>query len=288
MAEISTLVKDINRYLEEGGSAPSEAYDELGKAIAQSLRSSLEPRPPGRELRMSNLGTPCERKLWYGIREPEDAEVLPGSARLKFAFGHILEELVLWLAERAGHDVQGRQTESNINGVLGHRDAVIDGHLVDVKSASTYGFKKFEANGLAADDPFGYLTQLGGYLHASKTDELVRDKTTASFLVIDKTLGKMCLDTYKFPEYNYGRLVESKRSMLAQPNPPPRGFADVPDGKSGNRKLSVGCSYCEYKGKCWPKLRTFLYASGPVFLTSVSKLPLVPEVKLKEADVEIV
>lgn len=278
MAEIKTLVQDIYGYIEEGAEAPPEAIEELGQRIAESVRSSLKPRPAGTELRMSNLGTPCGRKLWYSVNEPEDAEPLRGPAKIKFLFGHILEDLVLWLAERSGHNVEGRQDECNVNGVLGHRDAVIDGHLVDVKSASTYSYKKFEANDLVGNDAFGYLTQLGGYLHAAKDDPKVRVKNTASFVVIDKTLGNICLDTYKFPEYNYYKLVEEKRAMLAQPRPPDRAYNDVPDGKSGNRKLPVSCSYCPFKRKCWPGLRTFIYSTGPAYLTTVSRLPNVPEV----------
>jgi hypothetical protein len=130
------------------------------------------------------------------------------------------------------------------------------------------------------NDGFGYLTQLGGYLHAAKDDPIVKDRGVASFLVIDKTLGNMCLDTYKFPEYNYNKMVADKREILAFPAPPKRTFSDVPDGKSGNRKLGVACSYCPFKAKCWPGMRTFLYSTGPAFLTVVSRLPNVQEVNI--------
>lgn len=278
MKQIETLVPDIYELIERGVDPAPAALEELGSRLAQSIASSLKPRDGGSELRMSNLGTPCERKLWYSLNQPEDAEALRGPARIKFLFGHILEDLVLWLAEQAGHKVEGRQDECEIGGVKGHRDAVIDGELVDVKSASTYSYKKFDANDLVGNDGFGYLTQLGGYLAASRGDPLVKKRDRASFLVVDKTLGNICLDTYKFPEYNYYKMVEEKREMLAKPNPPPRGYDSVPEGKSGNRKLGVGCSYCSFKGKCWPGLRTFIYASGPMFLVQVAKAPNVPEV----------
>lgn len=150
---------------------------------------------------------------------------------------------------------------------------------MDVKSASTYAFKKFESNNLPGNDSFGYLPQLGGYIEASKDDPKVTDKENGSFLVIDKTLGKIVLDTYNFPEYNYYKMVEDKKKMLRLPIPPKRGFTDVPDGKSGNRKLGVACSYCPFKFTCWNGLRVFRYSSGPVFLTQVSRLPNVEEIK---------
>ena len=47
---------------------------------------------------------------------------------------------------------------------------------------------------------------------------------------------------------------------------------------SPNTKLSMQCSYCEYKKMCWPKLRTFIYSYGPEYLVDVRKEPKVPEI----------
>ena len=55
-------------------------------------------------------------------------------------------------------------------------------------------------------------------------------------------------------------------------------YEDVPDGKSGNRKLAIGCSYCQFRDKCYPNLRTFAYSNGPKYLTKVVKEPFVAEV----------
>ena len=46
-----------------------------------------------------------------------------------------------------------------VNGVDGHIDCVIDGELVDIKSALlTYGLKKFKDGSVAkGQDPFGYI-----------------------------------------------------------------------------------------------------------------------------------
>ena len=54
----------------------------------------------------------------------------------------------------------------------------------------------------------------------------------------------------------------------------------IPQSKtSPNMKLSMQCSYCDFKKKCWTNLRTFVYKTGPVFLTHVEYEPNVPEVK---------
>ena len=237
-------------------------------------RKKFEP-----SLRFSNLGESCGRKLWYSLNTPSDAARLPPSAKMKFLFGDILEHLLLYLSVEAGHTVEGMQSELYIDGIRGRRDAVIDGMLVDVKSASSYSYQKFK-NGLKKEeDDFGYLVQLGAYLHASQDDPLVTIKDKAAFLVIDKQLGHICLDVHNRSNLDYETLVKTKKELVSQKETPQRAFTDEPDGKSGNMKLPMKCSYCDFKEKCWPNLRTFVYSNGPRFLTRVERLPDVPEAK---------
>ena len=80
----------------------------------------------------------------------------------------MIEELVLSLAKASGHKVEGEQSKLNVHGVKGHRDAVIDGMTVDVKSCSSYAYKKFKEGKLKDDDPFGYISQLSSYVYAGK------------------------------------------------------------------------------------------------------------------------
>lgn len=283
MADIETLVQDIYD-LVEGGVIPknleAEALDKLGASIARSIKDALstDNRNHGGTLRMSNIGQPCNRKLWYEVNQPEDKEPLTAPMRLKFLFGHILEDLLLYLAELSGHNVEGRQEELEIEGVLGHRDAIIDGVPIDAKSTSTYSFAKFKEHKLGEDDPFGYITQIQSYAGASRDDPRVTDKSRCGFLAIDKTLGNICLDLYPVQSFPIEKLYQYKKDVISRDEPPSRGFDPVPEGKSGNMKLPMNCSYCDFKKTCHPKLRTFLYARGPVFLTTVRKEPDVPEV----------
>lgn len=274
---IDTLVEDI--YATFSGDPFSEdALEAFGRTLGNTLGSRITSQRATPTLRGSNLGSKCDRKLYYSINQPGDAEHLPPSARFKFLYGDLLEELLLFLAAQAGHRVEAQQAEVNVNGVLGHIDAIIDGRLVDVKSASTYGFKKFESNGLGSDDPFGYLDQIGAYHYALRDDPRITDRGVVSFLAVDKTLGHIVLDSYVAPEKDYDALVDQKRAMLAQKEPPSRAYAPVPDGKSGNLKLGVSCSYCDFKRTCYPELRTFIYSSGPTFLVETVREPKVAEI----------
>lgn len=276
--DISTLVDDIYSLFQPGnGWTPKkENIEEFGQRLAQHIANRASEDKGTPSLRLSNLGQP-DRKLWFSINKHEESEPLPPEARIKFLYGDVLEELLLFLAKEAGHDVRGTQDTVEVNGVIGHRDAVIDGHLVDCKSASSYSFKKFESHGLGekGSDPFGYLDQLGGYLWASPDV----DQSAASFLVIDKTLGKITLDTYPKNDTDYDKLVEQKRAVLDLKQPPQEKCYDsVPDNKSGNEKLDVACSYCPFKWSCWSDLRCFIYSTGPVYLTKVVREPKVTEV----------
>lgn len=277
---IDTLVQDIEQVLLNGQEGLSdELCEKYGQKFSELLKSRLGPRTV-REgtLRMSNIGKPCERQLYYSVNSPQEEEPLPPSAHMKFLFGDAIELLLLFLCEASGHEVEGTQDTQEIEGIKGHRDAVIDGTVVDVKSASSYSFKKFSEGSLAENDSFGYIDQLQSYLYAGQTDDKVTDKDRGAFLVVDKTLGHICLDIHERKKLPYDQIYQHKKAMVASSKAPPRGFEPVPDGKSGNLKLGINCSYCDFKSKCYPDLRTFLYSSGPVFLTKVERTPNVPEV----------
>jgi hypothetical protein len=268
---IDNLIPDIYKLL-ASGSFELDAT-RLGEKIADRFKASKD----NDTLRMSNFGTPCDRKLWYTVNKAGVAEPIPPYARLNFLLGDIIEEVVLALAKQAGHEVTGEQDVLKVCGIKGHRDAIIDGVLVDVKSANGRSVEKFKQHKVKEDDPFGYYDQLSLYHHASKGDVSVKDE--AAFLAVDKERGHLYLDKYKIEERDWDKEVVAKKAMLADPIPPARGFAAQPYNKAGNMKLCVACAYCPFKKECWPGLRSFAYSTGPVHLTKVVKEPDVPEIK---------
>jgi len=205
---------------------------------------------------------------------------MPPWAEIKYSYGHILEALVIALAKAAGHRVEGEQDEVSVDGILGHRDCVIDGCLVDVKSASSRSFEKFKSGSLRQDDPFGYLDQLDGYLIGSRMDDLVVVKDKGYLLAVDKTLGHMVLYEHRFTAEREDTLrarIKEYKNIVSTGVAPQCTCGTVADGKSGNIKLDTKASYSPYKYCCHPFLRTFAYAGGPVFLTKVVRVPDVPE-----------
>ena len=210
------------------------------------------------------------------------AEPLPPYAQFKYTYGHIIEALVIELAKSAGHNVEGEQDEIILDDIVGHRDCVIDGAIVDVKSTSTLGFKKFKERTLAQRDDFGYLDQLDAYVVGSvmANDPLVTVKDRGYLLAVDKQLGHMCLYEHRIRESRIRARVAECKHIVSLETPPACTCVSVPDGKSGNYKLDTKASYSPQKHSCFQNLRTFLYSDGPHYLTKVVRLPDVPEITI--------
>lgn len=280
---IRTLIQDIYHVIEseEGWLTESNVEGLTGELGRQLVQSSGQ-KDSGAVLRLSQMGEKCPCQLWHSLHSPSLSEKLPAAARIKYTYGHVIEALVIAMAKAAGHEVTGEQDVLYLDGVKGHRDCVIDGCTVDVKSASSMAYKKFKDGSIKMDDPFGYLAQLDGYVVAAADDPLVRVKDRGYLLAVDKTLGHMCLYEHKVrPDFIRERIRTSKETVQ-QSSPPACTCGTVADGKSGNIKLDMRASYNPFKFQCaerrGEKLRTFLYASGPVFLTKVVRKPDVPEV----------
>lgn len=219
------------------------------------------------------MGHRCPRALWHSIHTPGEAEKLPPWATIKYSFGHIIEALAIALAKAAGHTVEGEQDELCVDGVLGHRDCVIDGCLVDVKSSSSYSFRKFQDGSIKDTDWFGYLDQLDGYLVGSLSDDTTKVKDKGYLLVIDKQLGHLCLYEHTLREESIRARIKEYKRIIELPSAPACRCGTELIGKSGNIKLDTKASYNMFKHCCFPRLRTFLYEKGPVFLVNVAKRP---------------
>lgn len=276
---ITTLIRDIYDVIESEQGWLTEANVEgLTGELGRQLVQSSGQKDAGAVLRLSQMGEKCPCQLWHSVHTPSLGEKLPAAARIKYTYGHVIEALVIAMAKAAGHEVTGEQDVLYLDGVKGHRDCVIDGCIVDVKSASSMAYKKFKDGSIKMDDPFGYLAQLDGYTLASADDPLVRVKDRGYLLAVDKTLGHMCLYEHRIRDEFIRRRIADYKEIIALSSAPQCNCGTIADGKSGNIKLDMKASYNPYKHQCFPKLRTFLYASGPVYLTKVVRKPDVPEV----------
>lgn len=280
---LDTLVQDIYELIEvlnedEAIDIPEDMYEQFGRDMEDALRHWATPvERPKNGLRMSNIGRPL-RRLWYDLNTEQEKEQIDAPTFIKFLYGHLLEVLLLFFVRLAGHVVQSEQKEVTVSGIKGHMDSVIDGEVIDVKTASGYAFKKFKDGTLAQNDSFGYLSQLAGYEKAEKTNK-------GGFLVMNKETGELTVfipDDLEKPNITH-RIKEVKQAMKRK-TPPNYCYPPIPDGVSGNMKLPRDCNWCPHKFECHKDandgqgLRTFNYAKGRVYLTQVEKLPNVQEV----------
>lgn len=298
--KINTLINDIYNLFEVPHEPSQENLDRMTAQIEEEVRKALTEDPGDISnrpyLRMSSIGKP-ERQLWYTLKleSKKYRKKFKPDQLLKFLYGHILEAIILFLAREAGHTVEFEQSEVDVAGVKGHIDAVIDGVLTDVKSASRFAYPKFSEGKLLEDgqDPFGYIAQLSGYTQAL-------GKKHGAFLAINKDTGQLTLLTIpKHKMINAEEKVERLKTQLEKDTPPPKCFESEPqnlkqmtrrDGSidwskdNGNRVLHQTCNYCPFKTLCWSDsnggegLRVFDYSQRPQFFTHVSKRPRVDEI----------
>jgi len=280
MANIETLLADMEDTIQGLNGWDNVVGMEMASNIEKAARNRFsKPQIPRGYLSFSSIGSPCQRKTWYRINDTTKAAPVSPSNLLKFFYGDMIEELVLAIVKASGHSVTGQQDRMFINGLAGHRDAVIDGMTVDVKSASSFGFNKFKEGNLRDEDPFGYMSQLSSYVYAAKDDPLVTNKTHGAFLVVDKQHGYLCLDVYDLSEELEKKEKEVEHiKELVTLGIPERPWEPVPQSKtSPNTKLPSSCGFCEFKKTCWPEARRFVYANSDVYLVDVVKEPNVPE-----------
>ena len=248
----------------------------MREAVETILREGQ--RKGASHLRLSSIGKP-DRQIWYGV-QGEEGESINGQTKIKFLMGHVLEALLICLTKAAGHTVTEAQDEVMVEGVLGHQDCVIDDVLVDIKSASSFAFKKFKEARLTDDDPFGYIAQISAYATKNNRKE-------AAFFAIDKNSSELCiLPVHDMEMIDAPSRVSYLKDMVTKDAAPARCYDTIADGKSGNRKLAVGCVFCGFKKKCWADanggqgLRAFKYSNGVRYLTTVAKTPDVEEVQV--------
>jgi hypothetical protein len=278
---LSTLVEEIYQTVSDLNSGdkdiPEEHLETLTAGIKKSISDWAGPKNKnGFSIRMSNIGKPT-RQLYYNKKYPSNS--IPDAPTLiKFLYGHILEEVLLFLVKLSGNDVTDQQKEVTVNGVTGHLDCKINGEVVDVKTASNFAFRKFKNGTLREDDPFGYMSQLAGYEHAEGTSH-------GGFLVINKESGELTLyQPEELDKPNIETLINKIFNIFKLDTLPEKCYQPIPAGTKGNMKLPIGCVYCSHKIECHSDtndgkgLRLFKYAKGIEYLTQVNQLPRVEEI----------
>ena len=279
MKKVNTVVEDIYKALEPLSNQqivdiPEELLEELTNNLKECITHWATPQENSKQyIRMSNVGRPL-RQLYFDLKEEKKKKDQSNPfLSIRFLYGHLLEEILIFLVKLSGHTVTDEQKEVVVDNIKGHIDCKIDGEVIDIKTASNFAFKKFKEGTLRDDDPFGYLAQLSGYEEAEKS-------SNGGFLAINKETGELTLyqpDELDKPNIRYE--ISKAKKAIDQDNPPEEMcYEPVPEGKAGNMKLPKPCVYCSHKHKCYSDLRIFKYSKGLTYFTKVVNEPRVEEV----------
>lgn len=289
---INTLASDLQNVIgsAEGLRLAKDAGIQIGALVAKKMEKALSrvdrPRRPN-VLFPSELGHPCDRKIWYEFNFNPltmlPKEQLDGRARIKFTYGDIIEAMIVPLIHIAGHKVEdvGMRVEWKVPGaggwqVNGNIDARVDGHIIDVKSMNARSFDMWSQDADKADK-FGYSYQIGAY-------QVTEPEAPKPYILgVNKENG--AINTFELTIPNPMTAARRKAAAVDNDEKYLARQPTVAHGKS-NKKLSTTCSYCAYKAECFrganggKGLRKFIYSTGPVFLTEVGDEPRVPEVPI--------
>ena len=129
MKTVNTLVKDIYALMKTKRIDPevdAEAeIDRFGEAVKDLMRKEFISRGyDARKLRLSNVGRK-DRFLWNHYRGLEK-EPLETHNLIKFLYGHLIEEMLLFLVRMAGHTVTDEQKTCEVEDIKGSKDCRLD------------------------------------------------------------------------------------------------------------------------------------------------------------------
>ena len=273
----------VYSFLQKAMKGESDMAEDIREQVAQDVKAALEKQfsGPSRDefkLRMSNIGRPkCQ--LWFEKNDSEDKTPLPPHFLMNMIIGDIVEAVFKGLLRAAGISFTDNEKVTlkledgtEINGEF---DMVLDDAVDDVKSASPWSYQnKFASSAALADgDSFGYIAQLVGYSRAA-------GKRMGGWWVVNKANGEFkYVPAEDIDEATVLSEIQDTVSYINNDEPFERCFEPVSETHyrkpTGNKKLGIGCSFCSYKHKCWPGLKTI-----PAVMSTAKNPPMVDYVEL--------
>ena len=263
---------DIASMVNERISNPEELlcqYDT--EAIGSTILRQLNDKRGGPALRLSASGG-CTRAIAYNWHESAPTVPIDSASRMNFAIGDLTEVVIVaaikeclaaseqpafvlenTLEEQATvHiDVAALQIAGHPDGLMtvplrNREDGSVEGvvrAVLEVKSMSDYGFRKFQREGLTEND--SYYGQIQAYMMATKSDYtyvIAYGKQSTSKDTTPPFEGAWIPAN---PEYQEA-LVDKYRRVIASDSP--EQFARIPPNRKG--QLVFPCTYCTHLHTC--------------------------------------
>tara|TARA_R100001015_G_C4598198_1_gene153260 strand:+ start:30 stop:890 length:861 start_codon:yes stop_codon:yes gene_type:complete len=258
--------------------------DLIAKDVKEAVSRQFSGEKRKFKLRMSNIGRKrCQ--LWFEKNSPESRLADSPYFVINMILGDIVEAVFKGLLRASKVDFEDSEhveLETKHKKVEGTYDLVLNGKVDDVKSASPWAYEnKFtDFATLQSKDSFGYVAQLVGYAKA-------KGVPVGGWWAINKANG-----SFKYVSANgvdmesEYKKIEDTISYVENDEPFERCYEPVEEtyyGKpSGNKKLGIECSFCNYREACWDNLQVL-----PSKVSKSSNPPFVNYVELANAEVKV-
>jgi hypothetical protein len=258
--------------------------DLIAKDVKEAVSRQFSGEKRKFKLRMSNIGRKrCQ--LWFEKNSPESRLADSPYFVINMILGDIVEAVFKGLLRASKVDFEDSEhveLETKHKKVEGTYDLVLNGKVDDVKSTSPWAYEnKFtDFATLQSKDSFGYVAQLVGYAKA-------KGVPVGGWWAINKANG-----SFKYVSANgvdmesEYKKIEDTISYVENDEPFERCYEPVEEtyyGKpSGNKKLGIECSFCNYREACWDNLQVL-----PSKVSKSSNPPLVNYVELANAEVKV-
>lgn len=192
---------------------------------------------------VGELGTECDRALWYNFRWASQPEQIDGRKLSVFRTGDRWEEVMVDDLQRIGVEVYDqqariRQVHGFVRGkcdgkAIGIPEAKLTEHLCEFKSSNDKGFKEIVKHGCQKAKPLHYTQCQIGMHHFGLTRCLyyVTNKNDDS-----RYVERLHIDV----EFCIRQLARAERIV----------FSDEPSSRISDNPEFFGCRWCRHKEVC--------------------------------------
>jgi hypothetical protein len=218
------------------------------QAIYDYYKKKGDSEPVRKYLGCSELGGPCERRLWYKFRGLF-RETFDGRMYRLFDTGNHAEARFVADLRAIGCEVYDRDEDGNqfavsgLNGKLsGHLDGLALGipeapktvHVLEFKTHGSKSFAKLIKSGVAVAKPQHYC-QMQLYMG-------LKCVTRALYLAVNKDNDELYSERVRFSSFEFDALMDRAWHILNDQSPPDR---------IAKRQDYFECSWCPAKQLCW-------------------------------------
>jgi len=216
--------------------------------VAEAIYATYKKGEHRAHLGASQIGTECERSLWYTFFWCTAVQHEPRILRL-FESGHLSETRVLDELRRAGFEVFDKEVgtgkQFSFSACNGHFGGSLDGfikgvpdaektvHVLELKTSNDKNFRTLEKDGVLKAHPVHYA-QMMCYMGAFGLER-------ALYISVNKNTDEIYSERVHFEKSVYNALLEKALRVIESKKPSPK-ISEDPSWYQ--------CKLCDHAGVC--------------------------------------